>query len=397
MKQPVAADVPDESFRYPREELAAMLAKEMLGQASFGLLAPLPISGTFLSAPRRVGKSTFLRDDLAPVFEAQGHLVVYIDLWAHRDLDPGVALRNAFYSALEQKAGRLAKATKALGLSKVTALSAVSFDLTKNAPTDSTTFTQLLTQLADKSKTKKVVLIVDEAQHALMSTSGENAMYALKAARDALNSSIVNARLILLCTGSSRSKLSALVTGKQSPFLGAVVRDFPPLGADFTKAYSDFVSAKLQAHLRFRHEVMQQAFELLNYRPETLMSITGITVAATIHGGEDINQSLLKQAKIVRDGAHQEMQIMFDELTVTQQAVLLRLLDANHTGDNFAPFGKVSLQSYADYVGEPVSTTNAQSALDGLVQKDIVWQAKRGGYAVDDPLWMEWWLERAKA
>ena len=46
-------------------------------------------SGLFLAAPRRTGKSTFLREDLRPALEAMGVLVVYADLWENKAADPG--------------------------------------------------------------------------------------------------------------------------------------------------------------------------------------------------------------------------------------------------------------------------------------------------------------------
>lgn len=384
-----------ELFKYPRLDLAATLAGEMLGQQAFGGFAPLPVSGTFLSAPRRVGKSTFLQKDLVPLLQAQGHWVVYVDLWSDKNIDPARILRLALYAALEQTAGRIAKASKALGLSKITALSVASFELNASKKLDDMPLVKLLTQLADKSKTKQIVLMVDEAQHALVSEEGENALYGLKSARDSLNSNPAKPRLILLCTGSSRSKLSALVTGKQSPFMGAVVRDFPPLGKDFTKAYADFLNQRLRPAHRIKPVAMQTAFELLNNRPESLFNAAALTITRMVSGAKDNNSdALVAQATLLKSNDNQEFEDQFNALPITQQAVLLHLLAALHHGDSFAPFGKVALEAYQAHTGAKVTATSAQSALDSLVQKDIVWQARRGTYSVDDPLWDQWWVGR---
>jgi hypothetical protein len=390
-----------ELFKYPRPELASTLASEMLGQKAFGGFAPLPVSGTFLSAPRRVGKSTFLQKDLMPLLQAQGHLVVYVDLWSDKSIDPARILRLALYAALEQTAGRIAKASKALGLSKITALSVASFEFNAAKKLDDAPLVKLLTQLADKSKTKQVVLMVDEAQHALVSEAGENALYGLKSARDSLNANPAKPRLILLCTGSSRSKLSALVTGKQSPFMGAVVRDFPPLGKDFTAAYAEFLNQRLRPAHRIKPTAMQTAFELLNNRPESLfnaaaLAITRVVMVAKPATKENSSDALVLQAQLLKTNDNQEFEDQFNALPITQQAVLLHLLAALHHGDSFAPFGKAALEAYQAHTGAKVTATSAQSALDGLVQKDIVWQARRGNYSVDDPLWDQWWAGFAK-
>lgn len=63
-------------------------------------------SGLLLAAPRRTGKSTFLREDLRPLLEEKGALVLYADLWEDRQADPGdVAMsRSAVHTTMESDA-----------------------------------------------------------------------------------------------------------------------------------------------------------------------------------------------------------------------------------------------------------------------------------------------------
>ena len=63
-------------IRFPRTTLARYMADEILGLNPFSD-AP---NGLFLAAPRRTGKSTFLLEDLKPLLESSGVLVVYVDL-----------------------------------------------------------------------------------------------------------------------------------------------------------------------------------------------------------------------------------------------------------------------------------------------------------------------------
>ncbi|MDP3440716.1 MAG: ATP-binding protein, partial [Azonexus sp.] len=69
---------------FQRPKLANRLAKQIL-VIGVGSAAS---SGVFLAAPRRTGKSTFVREDLRPALEAEGALVVYADLWANPTADP---------------------------------------------------------------------------------------------------------------------------------------------------------------------------------------------------------------------------------------------------------------------------------------------------------------------
>ena len=73
------------------------------------LLQPSPLhmnvrSGVLLSGTRRVGKTTFLRQDLVPAREARGALVVYVDLWADRSKSPATLVLDAVRATLQQVA-----------------------------------------------------------------------------------------------------------------------------------------------------------------------------------------------------------------------------------------------------------------------------------------------------
>jgi hypothetical protein len=331
-----------------------------------------------------------------PLLRKLGHTVVYVDLWSNRNTDPAQLLKESLYEAIAQQAGRVAKAaksaTKALGLTKITALSTLQFELGDQEKNSYVSLTMLLTRLADKSKTKKVVLIVDEAQQALTTPTGENAMFGLKAARDALNIARKEFGLVLLCTGSSRSKLSGLVRGKESPFFGAQVVDFPVLGEDFIKAYTDFTNPRLMKAKRITAEAMAIAFDLLGHRPEDLFHAAGAAVMQSVAGANDLSNALILAAKQSQADTLSHIQSQFDPLPATQQAVLLNLLETEKTG--FTPYSKETLDKYAKYTKSKVSVTAVQAALKALVLKGIVWQAKRGTYSIDDPLWFEWWVER---
>ena len=57
---------------FHRPKVAASIATMVLEASATSGYA----SGLFLAAPRRTGKSTFLREDLRPKLEAQGALVL---------------------------------------------------------------------------------------------------------------------------------------------------------------------------------------------------------------------------------------------------------------------------------------------------------------------------------
>ena len=52
-------------------------------------------SGLFLAAPRRTGKSTFLREDMLPAMQKRGWTTIYVDLWADKSKDPALLITSA--------------------------------------------------------------------------------------------------------------------------------------------------------------------------------------------------------------------------------------------------------------------------------------------------------------
>src|ERR1700738_41481 len=71
-------------------------------------------SGLFLAGPRRVGKSTFLIEDLKPEAQNRGWLIVYVDLWANKLADPSLLITESIKTSIASHKGKLTKLTKHL-------------------------------------------------------------------------------------------------------------------------------------------------------------------------------------------------------------------------------------------------------------------------------------------
>ena len=183
-------------------------------------------SGLFLAGPRRVGKSTFLIEDLIPESKKRHWLSVYVDLWANKLADPAMLITEAVKVSLAAHKGKFAKLAKRLKLQKINILRAVELDFSKPGLPENITLVDLLNDLVHLSG-KPVLLIIDEAQHALSTEQGINAMFAIKSARDQINVSSKAPNLMLALTGSNRDKLAQLVIKKDQPFFGSDVTTFP--------------------------------------------------------------------------------------------------------------------------------------------------------------------------
>ena len=362
---------------YKRTALAADLAEKVL----FASPTSASSSGLFLAAPRRTGKSTFLREDLRPQLEARGALVLYVDLWENQQTDPGAAITSVIRTELARHDGVLKRLAKNTGLDKVSVAGA-SFSLDRLGLAQGVTLSAALSALSDEAL-KPIVLIIDEAQHAITTDAGSNALFALKAARDELNSSR-HKGLRVVATGSNQDKLAMLRSSKEQAFFGAPLVKFPPLGKDYVAWFCE--QAKLGASLD--PERVAALFAAAAYRPEILGA-----AADTLRFEFGIDPADIETrfyAEVQREIASTNTAALrvIHSLTPLQSAVLQVLAKA---GANYAPFEARTLENYqavmlatAPHCEVRADIPNVQQALVALQDKGLVWKAARGVYALED-------------
>jgi hypothetical protein len=381
---------------FPRLKLAQDTADAMQGKNLFGD-AP---NGLFLAAPRRTGKSTFLQRDLAPELQRRAIAVVYVDLWADQTRDPGSLISEAIGRAIESHLGWVAKAAKSSHLDSISIAGALKLDTSKIGKPDGVTLTAALLTLADSAK-KPVALIVDEAQHALTSVSGETAMAALKAARDTMNSP-GQARLMLVMSGSDRDKLLRLVNMNGAPFYGSTVQRLPDLGADFIA----FVVSLIENHSPQLAPVdstkLLQAFQQFGARPQFFSAALGDALSPLSAGEGRFEDQLLQAAARRQSEDEAQMESEYLGLRPIEQAVLWRLLDQ---GSRFRPYDAEALKFYREKLSAPgqpvvkVTAQTAQNAVEAIRQRTpaLVWKSARGEYSLDDAMMPRWYAKRMAA
>jgi hypothetical protein len=373
-------------FHFPRRRQAEAIMAGLKGEglADYG-------SGLFLAAPRRTGKSTFLRRDLLPVMEKDDVLPIYVDLWSDRDKDPADLLAAAIRRAIADNGRPAAKLARNMGLTKVGVGSFISFDLDRIGKPDGVTLSDALRHLRAVTG-RRIALIVDEAQHALSSEAGVSAMFGLKAARDAMNQvpDGENARgLLLVFTGSHRDKLANLVMRRDQPFFGAAITSFPLLGRDFADALTAWTNTRLSAASRIDPDVVHDAFKLLGHRPELIRQAIATAALNPAETGT-VNDLLSIEARRLREGMLEALRQELAGLTPVQAAVL-RSVAAD---GSLAPFSAKALKGYAELAGKPVEVTDAQGALDALRKKGLIWKSDRSVYLLEDPVISDLMRER---
>ncbi|WP_309624759.1 ATP-binding protein [Methylibium sp.] len=381
---------------FPRSELARQTAAAMQGKTLFGD-GP---NGLFLAAPRRTGKSTFLQSDLKPELESRDVVVVYVDLWADQKRDPGDLIADAVSKVVTRNLGLVARTAKAAGVESVSLAGWMKVDTSRIGKPEGVTLTDALGMLHEMTK-KPVALIVDEAQHALTSEAGENAMTALKAARDRLNTPDT-ARLMLVMSGSDRDKLLRLVNTNGAPFYGSQVQRMPELGKDFVDFVADLIESQRPDLKPVNAVVLTDAFQRFGARPQFFSTALGNALNPLTSAGGRFEEQVLAAARQQLEDDEAQMESEYMSLKPIEQAVLWRLLEL---GTRFRPYDAEALKFYREKVsaasGAQVKVTPqmAQAALEGMRSRSpaLVWKSARGEYAVDDAMMHNWFASRVDA
>jgi hypothetical protein len=364
---------------FHRPELAKNLARQVLHPGAGSAAG----SGIFVAAPRRTGKSTFLREDLRPAFEAAGALVVYADLWADPSADPGTVIAAAIRAVLATSEGTLLRLFKGAGLSKLNVGGALSFDLDRLGLGKEVSLTDALVALSDETK-KMIVLIIDEAQHTITTEAGINTLFALKAARDELNSSR-HFGLRILCTGSNQNKLAMLRNGKDQAFFGAPMVKFQMLGKDFVEWFCQ----KAGLAVELDPEKIWPLFVEAGFRPELLGAAADQIRFDFDADATTVFDRFSLEVRRLAEETNSVQRKVIHSLTPIQQAVF-RVMAA--AGQNFAPFETATLNKYRIAMQSTglsakeakIDITSAQQALYALQEKKLVWKAARGVYDLEE-------------
>lgn len=369
--------------RYPRTDLARQTGDLVEGRGLFDEGS----GGVFLAAPRRTGKSTFLQHDLAPDLAARGNEIVYVDLWSDRSRDPAELIDEAIGRAIRARLGVVAKATRAAGVEALDIAGVMRIDTTRIGRHDGSTLTEALRGLRTVA-VGPVVLMIDEAQHALTTPRGENAMAALKSARDTMNAP-GEANLRLVMTGSDRDKLLRLVNTHASPFLGSAIRDLPPLGEDFVRFVARYIEREREDLAPVDASALYLAFTQFGHRPEVFERAIVDALNPLAPPAGRFEGKVLEIAAGERARVRATMSATWRALRPLEQALLWRMLDS---GARFRPFDADALGFYREALealGEPdvrVTKSTVQKALGALRDRGqpLVWRSAHGEYAIED-------------
>lgn len=368
-----------DKLTFKRKNLAEAYCDSLVGK---GIVDAT--SGLFLAGPRRVGKSTFLIEDLIPEAQDRQWLPVYVDLWSNKITDPALLITEAIKAKLTEHKSKFSRFAEKTAL-QIKILKILEFDFSKPGLPDNLTMADFLSDLVQLSE-KPVLLIIDEAQHALSTEQGINTMFAIKSARDQINLALKSPNLMLVLTGSNRDKLAQLVIKKDQPFFGSEITAFPLLGHDFTDFFTKTVNESLVQNNQFNEESVWEVFQLIGHRPEILRQIIGR--AAINHEAKCLSSLLKQDAVNWQSQVWGELESEFNTLPPLHRCILALLIKE---GRAWSPFSEESMQYYKKVTNQSsLNISSVQTAIQTLREKGFIWQSSRGSYALEDESFAEW-------
>jgi hypothetical protein len=376
---------------YRRTELAHQMARQLLNP---GALDEGLRSGLFLSGMRRIGKTTFMVNDLIPALEGLGAIVIYVDLWSDTQTNPKALVLSAVRQVLKEL-----QTTGSRALTQLKRLSSMDlgvgvlkfgFKLDAIGTPEGPTLAQALAAVVDQAQTS-VVLIVDEVQHAITSEDGQQMMLALKAARDAINPRPdTKGHFIFIGTGSHRALVSELTARRNQAFAGATSVPYPVLGGDYVahllaRLHDDGIT-KMPSQ-----EAALDAFNTLGNRPEEMLKALRHLVKG-LPDGEDPDKFLRVIAQTLRSTAADIELMKVEQLGGLATAVFDKI--AMNDGEAKGLFSSESASEYSKALGRDVRIEEIQPVVNELMGANLIMRRGHGVYGVTDPFVQEIWRER---
>lgn len=373
---------------FHRPDYARALAQQLLqpGPLDQGLR-----SGVFLSGIRRIGKTTFVRQDFIPALLDQGALVLYVDLWTDRSRAPMALMQEAVRAAaseLQQPASALLQKLRRIkGVNFGAAGISLGVQLDGLGTPQGATLADVFVELVRKAE-GDVVLVIDEVQQAVATQEGQDMLFALKAARDRVNTATdLPGRLLIVGTGSHKSLVTDMATRRSQAFAGAHTASFDLLGKDYVQWFLNRVQG---AGLSVPSvKAAFAGFRSMGSRPEELAKavrqyqeevaagrgVDGDTAFATIC------------ATLATATAELDIQSIED---AGELAVLAFSRIA--AGQARGLYAAETLASFSESLGREISANDMTPAIDKLVAANLIIRKGHGNFDIADPFVKLVWL-----
>lgn len=380
---------------FRRPHLASDLARRLLHPS---VLDEGLRSGLFLSGIRRTGKTTFLRTDLMPELEAQGAVVIYVDLWSDIKVSPAAlvyaAVRQALAELTTPTSPVLARLRRLKGLDLGGMGFRFGFQLEQLGEAGGVTLVQALTEVVDQARTD-VVLIVDEVQQAITTEEGNQMLLALKAARDAINPRpSTPGHFLFLGTGSHRALVGELTARRNQAFAGATSMPYPVLDQEYVRHVLQRLRSSGVTQVP-SEAIAWEAFQALGHRPEEFLRALGqLQFSSSTGSGLEPDQLLPVIAATLRSAAADLELQKVEQIGGLAMAIFSRV--AATDGPARGIYATEAAAAYSEAIGREVRVEEIQPVVNALLAANVLMRLGHGQFGVADPFVQEIWRERER-
>lgn len=357
-------------WHFPRLDLA----ESILDRFAIGATTALT-----LFAPRRMGKTEFVVQDLLPMAVEQGYIDVYVNFW-DRKQDPADSLIVGLTKATARlkRTARIKKALaklQAFGIN--TPIVGANVSVSQPNETEKLDVIQGLFDLLLQDG-RKLLVALDEVQHLATEDRFEPIVYALRGIID-LN----RERVHVLYTGSSRSGLQRLFTRRNAPlFRSSQQIDLPEFGRQYLEYISSVFHAATGRSLDLDECV--EAFRLVKKVPYDYRQVISTLIE---HGGADIVS--LTRSYLSQNSQDEHYEAEWTALKPVDRVVLRFIVDAG-----VGLYTVETRSQIADQLGlDNIEVATIQNAINRLRHVSLIAPVGQGRYEIEDPYFADWLLK----
>lgn len=348
---------------FPRTELAAAL----LGSLKSG------ISSAFtLFAPRRMGKTQFLTNDIAPAAEKDGFNVFYFSFMDNRDTaDPARFFHEALHRfALNIRTGSGVKTF----FGSFTKIEVLGVGIEKETQRQEIpAASEIIAHIA--ADDRPTLLLLDEAQELARIPHAEGMIRSLRTGLD-----VHQNRVKTLFTGSSTNGLRAMFNDIKAPFFHfSHALDFPTLGRKFTDFLAGVYRERTGQDLD--GDKLYSVFVQFDKSPMYIRAV--------------IQDLIINPALSLEAAANARLAQMQENGNLPRQwnalSAMERLLLQSVARGDTSPYGTEFRARAACTLGvETVKASSVQNAVRKLLRKDLMAKDSGGAFRINSPMLQAW-------
>lgn len=350
---------------FPRTELASRL----LTSLKDGIMHALT-----LFAPRRMGKTQFLLNDIKPMAEEMGFNVFYFSFMEKSEGEIKKAFNAQLLQFLADVTSGANKFTQALKQLKSVDVLGVGIELENPKTALSVTAGGLLNELAEKSK-KPILMLLDEVQELAREKGNRDFIQSLRTGLD-----INQSKIKVIFTGNSTNGLRLMFNDNKAPFFHfAHAIDFPHLSKAFTDFLADVYHARTGKQIDKAD--FYQLFERFHFTPLYMRSIAQDMII-----NPDLTLEQAAQYRLSQMAELSEASQEWGKLSLLEREILKLI-----AGGNSTPYKKATRELLARKMGvDEVSSSTIQGQIRKLEKKELITRDISKAIKINNPHFLTW-------